>query len=104
MATLIVYRDFYDVSRAFVARYNGLTFLFDCPFDNHADEYPDEYHVYLMPELSPSDLDDSWADLTRKSTRHLGTLPIDDVRFDSTRRISIESDTLDRISQEYELL
>ncbi len=103
MATRIVYRDFHDVPRAFVARHNGITLFFDCPFDDHVDEYPDEYHVYLMPELSPSDLDDSWVGLSRKSTRHLVTLPIDELEFDSTRRISIESVILDRISKDYEL-
>ena len=104
MATRIVYRDFHDVPRAFIARHNGITFFFDCPFDKHVDEYPDKYHVYLMPELSPSDLDDSWVDLSGKSTRRLGTLPVHEVQFDSTRRVSIESDILDRISQEYGLL
>ena len=45
MATLIVYRDFHDVPRAFVTRHDGITLLFDGSLDNHADEYPDEYHV-----------------------------------------------------------
>jgi hypothetical protein len=103
MATTIVYREFHDVPRVFVACYNGLTFVFDCPFDDDADDYPDEYHVYLMPELSPSDLDDSWVTLARKSTCYLGTLPIDEVQFDSTRRFSLESDILDQIIQQNEL-
>ena len=103
MATRIVYRNFHDVPRAFIARHNGIAFFFDCPFDDHADGYPAEYHVYLMPELSPGDLEESWVELSCKSTRRLGTLPVHEVQFDSTRRASIESYVLDRIRQEYDL-
>lgn len=41
----IQYRDFYDIPRIFVMHHLGDTFVFDCPFDDDADEYPEYYVV-----------------------------------------------------------
>lgn len=37
----ITYRDYYDVPRMLVVRFEGQAYLFDCPFDVALDEYPD---------------------------------------------------------------
>jgi hypothetical protein len=42
----IRYRDFYDLPRIFITSYNGQDYLFDCPFDDELDDYPDSYRVY----------------------------------------------------------
>ena len=97
MVTRIDYRGFWDVPREFVTRHNGLTFFFDCPFNSQLDEFPDEYCVYLMPELTEHELQGSWRDLPAMSKRSLGTVPLDQVRFDSTCRRTIETGVLDRL-------
>lgn len=93
----IQYRDFYDVPRVFVARYKGQLFLFDCPFDDTLDEYPDHYEVHLLPNLKPEDLQGSWKDISRQSVRRLGCVSASSLRFDPTRRQQIETNVFDMI-------
>lgn len=86
----IRYRDFYDVPRAFVVEHAGEVYLFDSPFDDRADEYPDHYKVYRLELESSASLDiASWTDLA-KGSRFLGVIPIARVTFDPTRRASID--------------
>jgi hypothetical protein len=93
----INYRDFWDVPRIFVTSYQGQQFLFDCPFNETAEDYPDRYAVYLMPSLTEDDLQGSWAVLPAKATRRLGTVPVIEIRFDATRRQAIDATVLDEI-------
>ena len=51
----IRYRDFYDVPRIFLANYRGRLYLFDCPFDEETEDFPDFYHVYTMPPIPDED-------------------------------------------------
>lgn len=54
------YGEFWDVPRIFVVEHEGQLWLFDCPFSDELDDYPDEYAVYL---LDPgTDLEGSWRD------------------------------------------
>lgn len=89
----IRYRDFYDVPRAFVVEYEGSLYLFDCPFDSHADEYPPNYSVYRLPSASVGSLEGSWEGLSIQG-RLLRELPVSSVRFDATKRCSVDSDIL----------
>ncbi len=86
----IRYRDFWDVPRIFLVSHNDQDYLFDCPFDEATEDYPDVYHVYVMPSLSDEDLAESWAELPLKARKHLADVPISNVRFDSTRRQAID--------------
>ncbi len=72
-------------------------------FDDHLDEYLDHYHVYLMPELTVADLQGSWVDLPIKCRRDLGAIAIDQIRFDSTLRSTIDSAVLDRLIEQHRL-
>jgi hypothetical protein len=80
------YRDFYDVPRLIAVDHEGRTYLFDSPFDDTADEYRDDYTVYLLPdEVVPELEDGSWARLPSVGTQ-VGKVPVGDVLFDRTKR------------------
>ena len=90
----IRHRDFWDVPRIFLAADRGSLFLFDCPFDEETEDYPDYYLVYLLPDLADTELQGSWADLSAQATRFLGRVPISQVLFDESRRQAIDSRVL----------
>jgi len=82
----IRYRDFYDLPRIFITSYNGRQYLFDCPFDDEQDDYPDSYRVYQLPALAEQDLQGSWEQLPARAGSFLGVIPVAKVQFDPTRR------------------
>jgi hypothetical protein len=94
----IRYRDFYDVPRIFLAMYRGQMYLFDCPFDEEVEDFPEIYHVYTMPPLPDEELDGSWADLPERALTHLGDIPIASVQFDPSARKSIDASILDELT------
>jgi hypothetical protein len=94
----IYYRDFWDVPRIFHLADGGRSYLFDCPFDDESEDYPDEYHVYLMPPLTATDLTGSWAGLFRKAVAEIGRVPISAVQFDPTRRQFVDASILDTLA------
>jgi hypothetical protein len=93
----IQYRGFWDVPRIFLARYQGRTFLFDCPFDEQLDDYPDTYGVFLLPDLQEEELPKDWTCLRQRAVDCLGNIPVSRVTFDPTKRQSIDSGLLDEI-------
>src|SRR5258708_37801800 len=93
----IQYRDFYDVPRMFIVRHRDHVFLFDCPFDEGLDEYPDHYSVYLLSPISSEELDGSWTNLSQRAICNLGQIPVNSVVFDPTRRRSIDGGGLDAL-------
>ncbi len=97
MEAEIQYREFYDVPRIFLVRHKAQLFLFESPFDEAADEYSAQYEIYLMPELSNKDLAGSWVELRGRASRRLGSLPVNEVQFDDTRRRTIETSVLNSL-------
>src|SRR5438105_5947483 len=91
------YLGFWDVPRNFLVRFGGEFLLFDCPFSEELDDYPDEYAVYSLPQLSDAEIDADWAGLPAKATRRLGSVPVAAVQFDPTRRRAIRSDVFARL-------
>ncbi|MBX9625825.1 MAG: hypothetical protein K2X82_18640 [Gemmataceae bacterium] len=94
----IDYRDFWDVPRIFFAAAGGDLFLFDCPFDEEVEDFPNDYRVHRMPPLTPDDRAGSWAELHRKAVRELGTVPVTAVTFDPTKRKFIDGAILDEVA------
>jgi hypothetical protein len=92
----IIYREFYDIPRIFYLYYRDKNFLFDCPFSEEIDDYPDYYIIYLMPKLSDSDLIGSWKYLPEKAIKTIGTIPVNKVKFDESRGKSIDASCLDK--------
>lgn len=91
----IVYREFYDVPRIFLAKYASRTFLFDGLYDPTIEEYPDDYTVYLMPDLSEEELRGDWTNFHARSEKALGKVSVSKVVFDETRRMAIDTGVLD---------
>ena len=91
----ITYRDFYDVPRIFVVHRRGDCLLFDCEFDQEADEYPPTYNVYLLPDMPAAELTGDWTLLRNKATRLFGQVEVRRVQFDPTLRESVNLDILD---------
>lgn len=98
----IQFRDFYDVPRMFTVTLGGVIYLFDCPFDDEIDDYPDSYEVYRLRAGHP--LPD-WISTMGHSLlayvaakdpglHRVGSMPASLVTFDPTRRQSIRDDAL----------
>lgn len=94
----IDYRDFWDFPRIFFLTDRGQTYLFDCPFDEESEDYPDEYRVYLMPPMTAVEKDGSWAGLYRKAVAELGRVRTSAVRFDPTKRQFADASVLDTLA------
>ena len=93
----IVYRDFHDVPRIFIASLDQQRFLFDCPFDRAMNEYSAAYEVYSLKDdfVAP---DGSWDALVGEATEHLGSVSVTSVQFDPTARRCIRRNLLERFS------
>ena len=94
----IRYLGFWDVPRNFLVRWRGELYLFDCPFDEQLDDYPDAYTVYTLPELPQEEIDADWTALPDKAPRKVGTVPIAAGRFDPTRRNAIGAEAFDALT------
>lgn len=95
------YREYYDVPRAIVLRYKGKLLLLDSLFDDKLDDYPDSYSVYELPDAVESSLgNDSWLFLENAKLVCVGQMPVNAVRFDSTRRKALDPSVLDKILSE----
>lgn len=91
------YRDFYDVPRAILLEYAGTLYFLDCPFSDERDDYRDVYGVYEVPEELRDSLDAaSWEDFPGRS-RYVGSVPVDEVAFDPTRRCLIDVRFIERL-------
>lgn len=87
----IVYRGFYDIPRAFATVYEGRIYLFDCPFDDEIDDYPETYSVFVLGPYA-----DGWAErldwaVIPKGLKPVGAIPTVEVRFDPTRRHYVDA-------------
>jgi hypothetical protein len=89
------YRDFWDVPRIFFVERDGHLYLFDCPFDEETEDFPETYRVSLMPPLTDADLSGSWVGLSQRAIHLLGVVPIAAVTFDPTRRKEIRAEVFD---------
>ncbi len=90
----IQYREFYDIPRMFIVEFNGSQFLFDGSFDDSMDEYPDYYNVSLLGHLTNKELAGSWEAIGQRPLRQLGRVQTSAVRFDPTKRKSIDAELL----------
>ena len=88
---MIQYRDFYDVPRIFVTNYQGQLYLFDCPFNDELDDYPDSYRVYQLPALTEAELAGSWEHLPERAISLLGVVTVTEVQFDPTKRACVNT-------------
>ena len=91
----IRYREFYDVPRVFALESSGEWMLFDCPLDESADEYHQDYTVYLLDAAAAASLDGrAWPAPERDGQVPIATVPVSTVTFDSTRRKAVRRELL----------
>ena len=96
------YGSFYDVPRAIVLKHRAKYFYLGSPFSENADEYPDEYSVYLFPAtMEAAAASSSWDFLSELgSLIYVGSVNIKEVRFDTSKRKEIDATVLDQFLQE----
>jgi hypothetical protein len=93
----IIYRDFWDVPRIFIVRHHGRQYLFDCRFDESAEDFEAAYRVYTLPDLPESEVSGSWEGLAERAESYLGEVPIESVIFDPSRRRTIDTRIIDEL-------
>ena len=90
----IRYSGFYDVPRAFAVEHQGAVLVFDCPFDDAADDFASFYRVFRIPGTTL----DATAHLSLKamveSGQPIGSVSAAVVRFDPTLRHSVDDSVL----------
>ena len=95
----IIYREFYDIPRVFIVNYNEKLFLFESEFLDKADDYSNQYKIYLLPKLTQDELNGSWVDMNRKAICNLDSVHVNSVEFDSTLRKDIDTKIIDNIGK-----
>lgn len=91
----IVYRGFYDAPRLVVTEFASTSYLFDCPFDHDADEYPGHYLVYRLPgRFAEYHALASWEDLATTG-EFIGRVPAAAIQFDQSKRKSVDDRVFD---------
>lgn len=88
----INYRDYWDVPRVFVVEYKGRTFLFNCPFDDDEDDYPEEYRVYEVDYDLHEFTDLPWDAIPGERARLLAVLPVNCPSFADSKPRTINPD------------
>ncbi len=79
-------------------RYNGRALLLQSAFDEEADEYEPNYSVYALPESAEAALaEGSWKFMEEPGLTHIGEIPVQAVRFDSSRRKLLDAQVLDEL-------
>jgi len=97
------YGGFYDVPRCLSLGYRGRRFLLQSAFDESLDEYPTDYSVYIVPDSA----DDSWPVcspefLINTPMPCIGKIPIDQVKFDPSKRKELDASILDGLAADQE--
>jgi len=95
--TTIHYREFYDLPRIFITSFQGKKYLFDCPFDDEIDDYPDSYRVYELADVSDEEIKGSWEWLTARTSAQIGEIPVARIEFDPTKRERINTAALEEL-------
>jgi hypothetical protein len=96
-----IYREFYDVPRMLILLHRQMQLLLESRFDDGIDDYASAYDVFLLPNVEESELKGSWEELSRRATAHLGQIPVQDLTFDSTFRLEVETTPIDQLIDEW---
>jgi hypothetical protein len=93
------YVEFYDVPRCIALRYRGKLLLLQSAFDEERDDYPNSYSVYVLPESAERSVSEgTWNFLEYAPMTAIGTIPVDSVKFDPSKRNSLDPSCLDGLS------
>jgi hypothetical protein len=91
------YVDFYDVPRLIILKYQNLLFLLASHFDEEKDDWEENYSIDLLPSWVEQKITaSSWKVLEDDiGARRLGEIPVKDVVFDHTKRLTLDAAFLD---------
>jgi hypothetical protein len=92
MLPIAQYLGFHDVPLVIFVRYHEQLYLLDCDFVDDLDDYSDEYQVWALNEETYSRFNQRELELGEliADGRRVGTVARKDVKFDETRRLSID--------------
>ncbi len=93
----IYYRDFYDVPRAFLVGRAEEVYFFDGMFDDQLDEYPVFYSVRRLDGPLMYWVNEKVWTREKFSGSVVGSVPLEEVRFDFTKRESINESVFERL-------
>ena len=96
MQQAIKYFSFWDVPRTFAVEHAGKVYLLTSEYDDDLDEYPDDYEVFVVGDLS---VVSDWKSIEPLNKTRVGKIPVAAVHFDSSRRKFVDSAFLDRVQR-----
>jgi hypothetical protein len=91
------YVEFYDVPRCIVLQYRGQTLLLQSAFDEVLDDYSETYSVYPLHGSVQALLEGSWEFLETLKATIVGKIRVDSVRFDGSKRLTLDPSCLDKL-------
>lgn len=90
------YSGFHDVPLGLFVRDRGTTLLLLRTFNDESDDYSDAYSVYRMPnDIEIERVEVGWEVVAKSRGKLLGTLPVHAVKFDTTKRRSLEASAIE---------
>ena len=96
----ILFSGFYDGPLAFVTNHENRQYLFWRGFfDEELDDFPSDYQVFVLPNLSDEVIKQSWALLPERTVSYVGRVHLNQVIFDPTKKLAIDIVTFDRITK-----
>lgn len=95
----IIYSGFYDTPLAFVVWHGDMQLLFWRVFDDVIDDFPDEYKVFVLPNVPEEIIKSSWQHLDMLATRFLGVVPIRKIEFDPSKREEIDTSVINDLTE-----
>jgi hypothetical protein len=75
---------------------SNVQYLFYRCWDDELDDYEVEYEVFILPNLSEDEIKKSWS-LALEKGSPFGKIPVKQVVFDSTYRLTVDTVTFDKI-------
>ena len=96
----IRYSGFWDVPRHILLKYRNTWLFLYCAFDEDLDDYSETYAVYRLPDsIEPRLEKESWGFVFEMMADCIGTIRVQDVRFDETLRAMLDPSCLDQLSR-----
>ena len=91
------YVEFHDVPRVIILRIREKWILLQSAFNEDLDDYEPYYSVFLLPSaFEPPQKGARWDFLNGQLTE-LGKIPVQDVKFDETKRRTLSATALDSL-------
>lgn len=87
--SIVSYREFHDIPRAMVVESPSGWLYLDCPFDEIADDYSQEYFVYQLRVSNAANLPQDWTYLAAECGPPVASIPVRAIEFDETRRTRV---------------